>query len=147
MEGSSCSSYGLFSSYNVNACGFRIFCRNLPPLWVFATGHKCFSILPHSANWLTWVTMRLQFHKISRQSKKMFTRNLFTLLCCFWLLVTCVTALLVPPTNLTTIAGNSVTGGYTGDGGLAVAAKLNSPYRSCVNEKGEIFIADTYVPF
>ena len=50
-------------------------------------------------------------------------------------------ALLVPPTNLTTIAGTSV-GGYGGDGGLALNAVLNIPYRSFVNAQGEIFIAD-----
>lgn len=50
-------------------------------------------------------------------------------------------ALLAPPTNLTTIAGNGV-GGYGGDGGLASNAALNAPFRSCVNVQGEIFIAD-----
>ncbi|HEX5025244.1 MAG TPA: NHL repeat-containing protein, partial [Agriterribacter sp.] len=44
--------------------------------------------------------------------------------------------------TITTVAGNG-TRGYTGDGGLAKAAQLKSPYGVYVNEKGELYIGDS----
>jgi NHL repeat len=41
------------------------------------------------------------------------------------------------------IAGTG-TAGYTGDGGLAVDAELNSPQAVAVGSSGDVFIADTY---
>jgi sugar lactone lactonase YvrE len=42
---------------------------------------------------------------------------------------------------ISTIAGNG-TGGYTGDGGPAVAATLNGPSAICANAAGDLYIAD-----
>lgn len=57
--------------------------------------------------------------------------------------------------TMTIIAGDG-TSGYTGDGGLAIAAKLNSPEEIYVDSQGNVYIADsgnnvirklTWVPF
>ena len=45
--------------------------------------------------------------------------------------------------KISTVAGSSTTGDYSGDGGLATAAKLNSPYGGRVDVNGNIFIADS----
>ena len=46
---------------------------------------------------------------------------------------------------ITTIAGGRNTKGYTGDGGLAVSAKLNAPTTLAVDKStGNLYIADTY---
>ena len=42
---------------------------------------------------------------------------------------------------ITTVAGTG-TGGYSGDNGPAIAAKINTPGGVCVNSDGSIFIAD-----
>jgi hypothetical protein len=42
---------------------------------------------------------------------------------------------------ITTVAGNG-TGGYSGDNGLATAAKLNYPYGVAVDSAGTLYIAD-----
>jgi sugar lactone lactonase YvrE len=42
---------------------------------------------------------------------------------------------------MTTIAGNG-TSGYSGDGGQATAAELNTPYKTVVDATGNIYIAD-----
>jgi sugar lactone lactonase YvrE len=42
---------------------------------------------------------------------------------------------------ITTIAGNG-NSGYSGDGGQATAAKLNSPYDVCVDASGNLYVAD-----
>ncbi len=44
---------------------------------------------------------------------------------------------------ITTIAGLGNQQGYSGDGGLAVAAKLNSPYGLAFDAAGNLYIADT----
>lgn len=44
---------------------------------------------------------------------------------------------------ITTVAGTG-TSGYTGDGGPATAARLNSPYDVAVSSTGEIIIADRF---
>ena len=44
---------------------------------------------------------------------------------------------------ITTVAGNG-TAAYSGDGGLATLASLNSPYGVAVDAAGNIYIADTY---
>jgi len=44
---------------------------------------------------------------------------------------------------ISTVAGTS-TSGYSGDGGLATAAKINCPYDVTVDSAGNIYIADTY---
>jgi sugar lactone lactonase YvrE len=43
---------------------------------------------------------------------------------------------------ITTFAGTG-TGGYSGDGGPATAAKLDGPYQIAVDTSGDLFIADT----
>jgi cyclophilin family peptidyl-prolyl cis-trans isomerase len=47
--------------------------------------------------------------------------------------------------NIATVAGTlgSSNSGYTGDGGAATAAKLNTPFSVAVDSAGDIFIADT----
>jgi streptogramin lyase len=42
---------------------------------------------------------------------------------------------------ITTIAGNG-TSGYSGDGGQATAATLNTPYDVCVDASGNLYVAD-----
>ena len=42
---------------------------------------------------------------------------------------------------ITTVAGNG-TGGFSGDGGLAISASLNEPYGVAVDDSGNLFIAD-----
>jgi sugar lactone lactonase YvrE len=44
---------------------------------------------------------------------------------------------------ITTVAGNG-NNGYSGDGGKATSASLNSPYGVAVDASGNLFIADTY---
>jgi RHS repeat-associated protein len=44
---------------------------------------------------------------------------------------------------ITTVAGTGSTG-YSGDGGLATAARLNRPYGVAVDADGNLFIADTH---
>src|SRR5439155_645454 len=44
---------------------------------------------------------------------------------------------------ITTVAGNS-TAGYSGDGGSATSARLDSPHGIAVDAQGNLFIADTY---
>jgi sugar lactone lactonase YvrE len=44
--------------------------------------------------------------------------------------------------NIHTVAGNKVAG-YSGDGGLAVSAKLNYPYGVAVDSSGNLYVADT----
>lgn len=50
----------------------------------------------------------------------------------------------IPPNNptITTVAGNG-TSGYSGDGGSATSAELNSPYGVSVDASGNVYIADT----
>ncbi len=43
--------------------------------------------------------------------------------------------------RITTVAGNG-TAGFAGDGGPAIAAKLNQPYSVAVNSQGRVFISD-----
>ncbi|HUZ05529.1 MAG TPA: hypothetical protein VMU62_09225, partial [Acidobacteriaceae bacterium] len=50
------------------------------------------------------------------------------------------TATVVPTIN--TIVGNG-TAGFTGDGGLATSAELNSPYGVVKDSAGNLYIADT----
>jgi sugar lactone lactonase YvrE len=45
--------------------------------------------------------------------------------------------------NIATIAGKG-TAGYTGDGGQATKATLNSPYDARIGPDGSLYIADTY---
>jgi cyclophilin family peptidyl-prolyl cis-trans isomerase len=47
--------------------------------------------------------------------------------------------------NIVTVAGTlgSTNAGYSGDGGAATAAKLNTPFSVAVDSAGDIFIADT----
>ncbi len=45
--------------------------------------------------------------------------------------------------KISTVAGNGVAG-FSGDGGLATEAKLQGPYGIIGNDKGELFIADTW---
>ncbi|MGA2256854.1 MAG: Ig-like domain repeat protein, partial [Thermoguttaceae bacterium] len=48
------------------------------------------------------------------------------------------------PGDITTIAGNYTAGvGYSGDGGPATAAQLNSPQELAVDSAGDVFITDT----
>jgi hypothetical protein len=44
--------------------------------------------------------------------------------------------------NIITVAGTG-TAGYSGDGGAATAAQLNSPEGVAVDASGDLFIADT----
>ena len=44
---------------------------------------------------------------------------------------------------ISTVAGTPQIGGYSGDGGLAMTAKLNSPTGVAVDVSGNIYIADT----
>ncbi len=44
---------------------------------------------------------------------------------------------------ITTVAGSSSTGGYSGDGGSGIAAQLNTPKGVVVDSAGAIYIADT----
>src|SRR6185436_9719836 len=44
--------------------------------------------------------------------------------------------------TITTVAGNSSTRGFAGDGGPAVNATLNYPYGVAVDSSGNLFIAD-----
>jgi DNA-binding beta-propeller fold protein YncE len=44
---------------------------------------------------------------------------------------------------ITTVAGNG-TNGYSGDGGTATSAKLNSPYGVALGASGNVYIADEY---
>jgi sugar lactone lactonase YvrE len=44
--------------------------------------------------------------------------------------------------HISTVAGNTVGCGYSGDGGLATSAQLNQPYGVAVDSSGDIFIAD-----
>ena len=44
---------------------------------------------------------------------------------------------------ITTIAGNDIVGGFSGDGGAATSAKLNAPFGLCVDSVGNVYIADT----
>jgi hypothetical protein len=46
-----------------------------------------------------------------------------------------------PSGIISTVAGNG-TKGYNGDGGLATAAELHSPWGVCVNDSGNLLIAD-----
>ena len=45
--------------------------------------------------------------------------------------------------NITTVAGTSSVPGFSGDRGLAVNARLNSPYGVAVDRAGNLYIADT----
>ncbi|PWW01247.1 sugar lactone lactonase YvrE, partial [Paenibacillus cellulosilyticus] len=45
--------------------------------------------------------------------------------------------------NISTVAGSSSTGGYSGDGGQAVDAQLNEPEGIAVDGSGNLYIADT----
>ena len=47
-----------------------------------------------------------------------------------------------PDGTITTVAGNSSTRGFAGDGGPAVNATLNYPYGVAVDSSGNLFIAD-----
>jgi hypothetical protein len=40
------------------------------------------------------------------------------------------------------IAGNNISGGYSGDGGAATAATLNNPTMLCIDPKGDLLFAD-----
>jgi sugar lactone lactonase YvrE len=40
------------------------------------------------------------------------------------------------------IAGNNISGGYSGDGGPATAAALNTPTMLCIDPKGDLLFAD-----
>lgn len=44
---------------------------------------------------------------------------------------------------ITTVAGNGIAG-FSGDGGLAINASLNTPQSICVDTTGNLFIADSY---
>jgi DNA-binding beta-propeller fold protein YncE len=44
--------------------------------------------------------------------------------------------------NIVTVAGTG-SAGYSGDGGLATSAQLNSPDGVAVDASGDLFIADT----
>jgi sugar lactone lactonase YvrE len=48
----------------------------------------------------------------------------------------------VPPPGIGTFAGTGVSG-YTGDGGPATSAELNSPYGVSLDASGNVYIADT----
>ncbi len=43
---------------------------------------------------------------------------------------------------ITTVAGTGNTSGYAGDGGLATSAKLYTPNDVCIDDQGNLFIAD-----
>jgi len=43
--------------------------------------------------------------------------------------------------GITTVAGNG-TLGYSGDGGNATGAELNTPYGTCFDALGNLYIAD-----
>jgi uncharacterized protein (TIGR03437 family) len=45
---------------------------------------------------------------------------------------------------ITTVAGSSTLGSYSGDGGLATKAKLNTPKGVTLDSVGNLYIADTY---
>ena len=51
-------------------------------------------------------------------------------------------AITINPGLINTVAGNG-TPGYSGDGGAATSAQLNSPSRMAVDSSGDLFIADT----
>ena len=51
-------------------------------------------------------------------------------------------AITINPGLINTVAGNG-TPGYSGDGGAATSAQLNSPSRMVVDSSGDLFIADT----
>ena len=46
-----------------------------------------------------------------------------------------------PTGRITTVAGND-TAGYTGDGGMAIHATLDSPYAVAIDKRGNLFITD-----
>ncbi len=46
--------------------------------------------------------------------------------------------------TITTVAGSSTLGGYSGDGGVATKAKLNTPKGVTLDSVGNIYIADVY---
>ncbi len=43
---------------------------------------------------------------------------------------------------ISTIAGSSITGGYSGDGGPAVLAQFDRPFGLCLDASGNIYVAD-----
>ena len=49
-----------------------------------------------------------------------------------------------PDGIITTVAGNGIRPGYSGDGGPATSAQLNTPDGLAVDGAGNLFIADVY---
>jgi internalin A len=45
--------------------------------------------------------------------------------------------------NISTVAGSATNQGYSGDGGPATQAKMNTPYGVAVDSAGNIYIADS----
>jgi hypothetical protein len=45
---------------------------------------------------------------------------------------------------ITTVAGTGGVSGYSGDGGQASSAKLNTPFGVYVDQSARIYIADTF---
>ncbi len=76
----------------------------------------------------------------SRNPKRYF--SLFATICCLVLSLLGLVKVNGQCTpTITTIAGNG-TAGYTGNGGSAISAELNSPYGICTSTDGSIYFAD-----
>lgn len=58
------------------------------------------------------------------------------------LFITCAYNNLQAQVIINTIAGQGKTAGFSGDGGLAIDAKLNHPENVCINKYGDIYIVD-----
>jgi len=58
------------------------------------------------------------------------------------LLVIGLALAIVPAPTIHTAVGTGV-GGYAGDGGMAVSARLDQPFHCCFGPKGEMYIADS----
>jgi sugar lactone lactonase YvrE len=68
-------------------------------------------------------------------------RTRLQLFCCVAVLF-CVAGYAQSVGNITTVAGSS-TGGYSGDGGLSISAKVYLPFGVALDKSGNFYIADT----